>query len=68
MFFVLGIYNCAVSSQHDAPVKTVNFVPALNCIMTGSWDRTVKFWDLRQPTPAAAFNLPGSFCFCRLEM
>jgi hypothetical protein len=25
-------------------------------IVTGSWDRTVKYWDLRQSTAAASLN------------
>ena len=30
--------------QHDAPVRTVDWVKAPNytCIMTGSWDKTLK--------------------------
>ena len=24
--------------------------------MTGSWDKTIKFWDLRQATPIISFN------------
>jgi WD40 repeat protein len=31
-------------SQHDAPIKTVHWIKAPNysCIMTGSWDKTLK--------------------------
>ena len=31
-------------AQHDAPVKTVNWVkaPTYSCLMTASWDKTVK--------------------------
>jgi mRNA export factor len=25
-------------------------------IITGSWDKTVRYWDLRSPTPAAVLN------------
>jgi WD40 repeat protein len=45
--------------QHDSPVKTVNVLPELGVIMTGSWDKTLRFWDLRSPQPAASFNLSG---------
>ena len=26
--------------------------------MTGSWDKTLRYWDLRSPSPAVAVNLP----------
>jgi mRNA export factor len=26
--------------------------------VTGSWDKTCKYWDLRQPTPAFTLTLP----------
>lgn len=28
-----------------------------NCIVTGSWDKTLKFWDLRSSQPAASVSL-----------
>ncbi|KAF0307231.1 mRNA export factor [Amphibalanus amphitrite] len=47
-------------AQHDAPVKTVHWVKAPNytCIMTGSWDKTLKFWDTRSPNPMMSIALP----------
>eukprot|EP01100_Stratorugosa_tubuloviscum_P014669 TRINITY_DN799_c0_g1_i2.p1 TRINITY_DN799_c0_g1~~TRINITY_DN799_c0_g1_i2.p1 ORF type:complete len:361 (-),score=141.39 TRINITY_DN799_c0_g1_i2:68-1096(-) len=41
----------------QAGVKTVNWIPEFNLVATGSWDRTVRFWDLRQPNPITV-NLP----------
>lgn len=34
-------------AQHDAPVKTVHWIkaPTYSCIMTGSWDKTLKVRD-----------------------
>lgn len=42
---------------HDEPIKAVRFFEAPNTnapmIATGSWDKTIKYWDLRSSTPAA---------------
>jgi mRNA export factor len=47
---------------HDAPVRTVRFgdIPSANApiIASGSWDKTVRYWDLRQPTPIGSLQLP----------
>ena len=47
---------------HDAPVKSLRFVncgPAnTECLVTGSWDKTIKYWDLRQPQPVATVMMP----------
>lgn len=46
-------------AQHDAPIKAVRWVDAQNGILaTGSWDKTLKYWDLRTPQPVASVNLP----------
>lgn len=40
-----------IDVQHDAPVKTVNWIKgtSYNCLMTGSWDKTLKVCDLLSP-------------------
>ncbi|KAK8099077.1 Poly(A)+ RNA export protein [Apiospora kogelbergensis] len=42
-------------AAHDAPIKCAKFFesPQSNSTMlvTGSWDKTIKYWDLRQSTP-----------------
>jgi len=39
-----------VVAQHQAPVVAVRYIEELNqTIMTGSLDRTCKYWDLRTP-------------------
>ncbi|XP_045476943.1 protein Rae1 [Harmonia axyridis] len=52
-------------AQHDAPIKTCHWVKAPNytCLMTGSWDKTLKFWDTRTPTPIMNIALPER-CYC----
>ncbi|TIA20789.1 WD40 repeat-like protein [Aureobasidium pullulans] len=45
-----------VVAAHDAPIKCVESITVNNSpmIVTGSWDKTIKYWDLRQQTPAAS--------------
>lgn len=47
-------------AAHDAPIRTVRFLDIPNSnnpmIVTGSWDKTVKYWDLRSSTPAASIT------------
>ncbi|EEB94961.1 hypothetical protein MPER_06144, partial [Moniliophthora perniciosa FA553] len=47
-------------AQHEAPIKVVKWVdaPQQGILATGSWDKTIKYWDLRTPTPVASVNLP----------
>ena len=45
------------SLQHDAPIKCAIWVRDLNMLVTGSWDKTLKYWDLRSPTPAASVQM-----------
>lgn len=30
--------------------------PNYHCLMTGSWDKTLKFWDTRTPSPILTLN------------
>eukprot|EP00992_Anisonema_acinus_P007236 TRINITY_DN293_c0_g1_i2.p1 TRINITY_DN293_c0_g1~~TRINITY_DN293_c0_g1_i2.p1 ORF type:complete len:345 (+),score=47.15 TRINITY_DN293_c0_g1_i2:74-1108(+) len=46
-------------AAHDQPVKSVKFISQCNILATGSWDSTVKFWDLRQPQPLGQIALAG---------
>ncbi|KAJ7056651.1 WD40-repeat-containing domain protein [Mycena amicta] len=46
-------------AQHDAPIKAVRWVDAQGGILaTGSWDKTIKYWDLRASSPVASVQLP----------
>jgi mRNA export factor len=52
--------NGAAAAQvaaHDQPIRCVRFIDtpgsAQQMLVTGSWDKTIKYWDLRQSTPVA---------------
>lgn len=44
-----------IQNAHDAPIRTSNFVTIQNqsILVTGSWDRKIKYWDVRQDSPVA---------------
>lgn len=44
---------------HDAPVRCVRYFEANGTpmVVTGSWDKTIKYWDLRQSQPAATVQV-----------
>jgi len=43
---------------HDAPVRSVGYLPTTNMIVSGGWDSKLKFWDGRSPTVAMTLDLP----------
>ncbi|EJD07000.1 poly RNA export protein [Fomitiporia mediterranea MF3/22] len=47
-------------AQHDAPIKCVRWFesPQGGIVATGSWDKTLKYWDTRSSTPIATVQLP----------
>ncbi|KAI5119654.1 hypothetical protein M0805_007745 [Coniferiporia weirii] len=47
-------------AQHDGPVKCVRWVesPQGGILATGSWDKTIKYWDLRTSNPISTVQLP----------
>ncbi|KAI9827014.1 MAG: RNA export factor gle2 [Phylliscum demangeonii] len=55
----LGSGNMTVQqvAAHDAPIRAVRFFEVANVnapmLVTGSWDKTVKYWDLRTANPVA---------------
>lgn len=57
----LGSGGEALLGQHGGAVCCVRHCAAAgaSCLVTGSWDKTVKLWDVRTPEPCAAtFELP----------
>ncbi|BGP25762.1 mRNA export factor [Rhodotorula toruloides] len=47
-------------AQHDEPIRCVKYFEAngQGMLVTGSWDKTLKYWDLRTPNPVASVQLP----------
>lgn len=55
-----SVLPCFLSTQvaaHDAPVRHVAYSPHLNMLITGSWDKTVRYWDCRSPVAAHVTTL-----------
>ncbi|ETW77741.1 hypothetical protein HETIRDRAFT_435775 [Heterobasidion irregulare TC 32-1] len=40
--------------QHNDPISSMNYSQDTHALITGSWDRTVRFWDPRASTPQVA--------------
>ena len=40
------------------PVRHCAWINEVNLLVTGSWDKTLKYWDTRQPNPAMQVQLP----------
>ncbi|CAJ0826190.1 11036_t:CDS:10 [Entrophospora sp. SA101] len=45
-------------AQHVQPIRCIECVDANNIVVTGGWDKTLKYWDLRSPQPVLNVNLP----------
>lgn len=48
-------------AAHEEPVRVVRFInPGNNAemLVTGSWDKKIKYWDLRAPQPVATLDMP----------
>ncbi|XP_046844256.1 mitotic checkpoint protein BUB3-like [Xenia sp. Carnegie-2017] len=44
--------------RHEAAIKCVEFCNQMGVVVTGSWDKTVKLWDPRQPQPTGTYSQP----------
>lgn len=47
-------------ASHDQPITCCAYAKGNNyeCVVTGSLDKTIKLWDMRQSTPAKTFTCP----------
>ncbi|KAK4706146.1 mRNA export factor, partial [Phenoliferia sp. Uapishka_3] len=59
------IYDVATSQSsqfaaHEAPIKCAKYaeINGQGVVATASWDKTLKYWDLRTPTAIASVALP----------
>ena len=56
----LGADSFQQVASHDQPITCCAYAKGNNyeCMVTGSLDKTIKMWDMRQATPAKTFNCP----------
>ncbi|KAL1221418.1 Protein RAE1 [Cardamine amara subsp. amara] len=46
-------------AMHDASIQQhMAWIPGMNLLVTGSWDKTLNYWDTRQPNPVPTQQLP----------
>ncbi|KAG7880823.1 hypothetical protein KL905_002309 [Ogataea polymorpha] len=47
---------------HNDTVRVVRYVECgptnTQCVVSGSWDKTIKYWDMRQQNPICTLNMP----------
>lgn len=63
------MWNLATNQQtpiakHDAAIRHVFYCPDMGngspCVVTGSWDKSVRYWDLRAPSATPMGTVPLS--------
>ena len=47
-------------AAHDQPITGCGYAKGsgYECVVTGSLDKTIKLWDMRQEQPAKVFQVP----------
>ncbi len=54
----LGANQVVQVAQHAGPIKEIAYINELNLLLTASWDKSLKYWDLRQQTGQPALTVP----------
>ncbi len=44
--------------RHDGPIRHVRHLKEMNLVVTGSWDKSLRYWDLRSPNAVHTQPLP----------
>jgi mRNA export factor len=44
-------------AQHGAAIKSMFWIEDMQTLVTGSWDKTIRYWDTRSPTPVYTLSL-----------
>lgn len=47
---------------HNDAIRCVHFCAALNLVITGSWDKSIKLWDVRTPSCVGTYEQPDKVC------
>ena len=45
-------------ASHREPVRHLGYLEEVGLLVTASWDRTLQYWDLRQPQATNTVSLP----------
>lgn len=60
--FDLASQQAQQIGQHDQPVRAVRWVQCgptnTEVVVSGSWDKTLRYWDMRSPQPILTIQLP----------
>jgi len=50
--------KATVIGQHDSPIRCVEYCNTGNMVITGSWDKSIKIWDINSNKCTSSHQLP----------
>lgn len=53
--------------SHDMPIRSAHWVKEKQFLITTGWDKTIKYWDARSPTPQFVYTLPERVHSCDVK-